>query len=161
MPRTYEPIASQTLSSTASSVTFSNIPGTYTDLVVVLAFIDSARFVNIRFNSDSSSNYSRTALRGNGSTASSFRGSSLTELYGEAYAVGDPFGNCVVQVMSYANTNVFKTVLIADANASQNVQRTVGLWRSTSAIDTVAIIGSGANTLQSGTVLSLYGIKAA
>jgi hypothetical protein len=67
------------------------------------------------------------------------------------------------QIMSYSNTSVFKTTLTSCAStASGNmwVGRMVGLWRSTSAINTVTALLSASN-YRSGTVFSLYGIKAA
>lgn len=61
---TYVPIQAITLSAAAASVDFTGIPQTYTDLVIVA----SARYVStntgqglgIRFNGDTTSNYSFT-----------------------------------------------------------------------------------------------------
>ncbi len=66
MAATYTPIASATLAASTSSITFSSIPATYTDIVVVINDINSTGSfdTNIRFNGDSGSNYSRTGLRG-------------------------------------------------------------------------------------------------
>ena len=76
---TYVAIATNTLGSAAASVTFSSIPGTYTDLVIVTQAISAtADNVGIRFNSDSGSNYSQTWLSGNGTSAISSRYSSST-----------------------------------------------------------------------------------
>jgi hypothetical protein len=58
---TYEAIATQTLGSAAASVTFSSIPGTYTDLVIVctpLRVTAGAEELVFQFNSDTGSNYS-------------------------------------------------------------------------------------------------------
>ena len=69
-------------------------------------------------------------------------------------------GIAMLQVQSYANTNVFKTMLTSMAAAGQ-VVRAVSLWRSTSAITTVTLLPNSTNKHASGTVASLYGIKAA
>jgi hypothetical protein len=84
---TYEAIATQTLGSAAASVTFSSIPSTYTDLVLVCNFETSSNAiagVYIQFNGDTSTNYSSTNLIGNGSTAESSRQNSTFYLYGVA-----------------------------------------------------------------------------
>jgi hypothetical protein len=71
---TYESIATQTLGSSSGSITFSSIPSTYTDLVIVFSGTTAALVaVDIQFNGDTSTNYSRTIISGNGSTASSDR----------------------------------------------------------------------------------------
>jgi hypothetical protein len=79
---TYTPIATQTLGSAAASVTFSSIPQGYTDLILVINYATSASTGNalLRFNSDTGSNYSETALIGNGTTATSDRESSVTTI---------------------------------------------------------------------------------
>jgi hypothetical protein len=72
---TYFPIATTTLGSSSASVTLSSIPSTYTDLLLVCNLTANTAPLNmgIRFNSDTSSLYSGTALGGNGSTAASTR----------------------------------------------------------------------------------------
>jgi hypothetical protein len=168
MPRTYEPIASQTLGSNAASVTFSDIPGTYTDLRLV-AFARSTRsatndFLLLRFNSDSGSNYSRTYLYGNGTSALSTRNSNLTlatvDSFPAANSSSGIFCATVIDFMSYANTNVFKTVLSRNSDNSLT-GATVNLWRSTSAITSILLYPENGPNLASGSTFSLFGLKAA
>lgn len=165
MPATYEPIASTTLGADAASVTFSSIPGTYTDLVLVARYgIESAKLteVYVRFNSDSGTNYSLTNLYGTGSTAASNR-SSNSSLGVFLSATGDNAVNIgIMDIMSYANTNVFKTTLSRDAGPGRGAARIVSLWRSTAAITSMEISRFAAtNNLVAGSTFSLYGIKAA
>jgi len=167
MPATYEPIATTTLGSAAATITFSSISSAYTDLrLVVFLLKDSATSTNsldIRFNSDTGSNYSSTFLRGDGSTADSFRYTSDTNIDCGETTPTTTIGHLItVDIFGYAgSTN--KTCLIttsADANGSGQVSRGVGLWRSTSAINTVSMAAnftSGAN-MGTGTTATLYGI---
>jgi hypothetical protein len=70
----------------------------------------------------------------------------------------------VAHIMSYANTNVYKTVLGAGAAASREADRVVSLWRSTSAITKVAVSPGGSfptYNFNSGATASLFGVKAA
>jgi hypothetical protein len=163
MPATYEPIATTTLGSATSTITFSSIPATYTDLRLVFVFSGNAS-VNprFRFNGDTGSNYSQTALMGDGSSAQSTRGTSQTLIYTTIYnglASGVP-GLCTIDVFSYTGST-FKTALLTgstDSNGSGQVERDVALWRSTSAITQIDLI-SGSSTFNVGTTATLYGIK--
>jgi hypothetical protein len=159
MPSTYEPIATQTLGSAASSVTFSSIPSTYTDLVLVAAYecTNNDQFLNIQFNSDTGSNYSNTNLFGDGSSATSNRTSSATAVRAAFYGSGQ--SNAIVNIMNYSNTTTNKTVVSRD-NTSTFVVARVNLWRNTSAISSMVIAPSGFN-IASGSTFTLYGIKAA
>ena len=71
MTATYDCIATTTLSSAQSSVTFSSISGSYTDLIIISdAILASGNdALGLRFNSDSGSNYSYTFMYGNGTSA--------------------------------------------------------------------------------------------
>lgn len=164
MPRTYEPIASVTTASSAATVTFDNIPGTYTDIVIVShSGLAANNGVTLRINDDSGSNYSATRLTGNGSTAASARRSSTATVY----AVGDGVSNAstvenvsILTFLSYSNTNVNKTWLQQESAPASGVGRGVGLWRSTSAI-TKLVFTAASTTFVNGSTFSLYGIKAA
>ena len=167
MPVTYEPIATTTLSSAQSSVSFSSIPGTYTDLVLVsVASLNTADDVFVRFNSDTNNNYSYTLLYGSGSAAGSVsdinNGRLLIDYYGTPSTTN---GDCIniFTVMNYSNATTYKTALTRANRASSGVDALVGLWRSTSAINTITLTAgaSTARTFSSGSTFTLYGIKAA
>lgn len=170
MAVTYEPIASQTLSSNATSVEFTGISSAYTDLILVVRIIpqdttNPAIIGQVGNGSiDTGSNYSMTNLYGTGSTAASNRTSSLTYItFSREAGIGNTTSTAftgVYQFMSYANTNVFKTILEASGVASNGVARSVGLWRSTSAIDRIKLSVS-AGGFGTNSAFSLYGIKAA
>lgn len=82
MTATYESIETTTLGSAAANITFSSIPSTYTDLVVVytLKAETASADIYMRFNSDSGSNYSNTILWGNGTSAGSNRFSGAAQI---------------------------------------------------------------------------------
>ncbi len=166
MPRTYEPIASVTLGAdNVTAATFTSIPATYTDVVLVLVGAMDTNHASIlcRVNGDTASNYSGTYLVGSFSAgAQSTRESNLAfARLGGAVSYGalanEQF-TIVSQFPSYANTNVNKTILSASAQ-SYEVGRIVALWRSTSAINQIQVYHPVAK-FKSGFTCSLYGIKA-
>lgn len=164
MPKTYEPIATTTLGSAASSVTFSSIPSTYTDLVVIAkaGATGGANNLYIWFNGSRGTAYSGTTLTGDGSSATSQRTTSAGEIllnyYG--YLSNDLNSAHIVNVHNYANTSVNKTILARANNAGNGVAAAAGLWRSTAAITSIEL-GAGGSTLIAGSMFTLYGIKAA
>lgn len=163
MPATYEPIATTTLGAAASTITFSSIPATYTDLrVVVCGSSSSGNTPRFRFNSDTGNNYSATHLNGDGASAGSQRDTNASSIFTQLAFVTTPIiGLITLDVFSYAgSTN--KTALItmsADANGSGSVHAIVGLWRNTGAINSIEL--SAATNFTSGTTATIYGIKAA
>ena len=162
MPATYEPIATTTLGSAAASVTFSSVTGTYTDIVLVFSgSVSTPEDFQIQVNSDTGTNYSRTWVTGNGSSAASARATSDTKmrLAQNGYATTG-ISNVMVQFMNYSNTTTYKTVLSRANNAATGTDAIVNLWRSTAAISTIYVyVPSG--TFASGSTFTLYGIKAA
>jgi hypothetical protein len=165
---TYTPIATQTLSTSAASVTFSSISGAYTDLVLIINAASSAqKDIDIRFNSDTAGNYSNTWMAGNGSSTHSGRTTGTSSLYITYYgAVVTTLGNSVhmVYLQNYANTTTYKTVLSRANNGGTGVDAVVGLWRSTAAITNIQIgpnMQQGTNTWSTGSTFTLYGIAAA
>ena len=165
MPATYEPIATTTLGS-AGSITFTSIPGTYTDLRIVLVSksVDLGVNVNFRFNGDSGTNYSYTYIRGDGSSASSYAQTNRSQGYFSDNSDNSNFNVGTLDIFSYAgSTN--KTALATysdDRNGSGYVFRTVNLWRSTSAITSILLQpGNISTNFAAGTTATLFGIKAA
>lgn len=159
MLATYEPIATTTLSSTASSITFSSIPNTYTDLRCVVVGRNSAEDnLYARFNNDAGTNYSGTGILGNGSTASSFRETNATGFQiGRLPDASGVFGLTTFDVFNYAGST-FKTVLSTsgtDENGTGFVYRLVNLYRSTSVINRIDLYYPG---FAVGTTATIYGI---
>jgi hypothetical protein len=160
MPSTYTPIATTTLGSSTSSYTFSSIPSTYTDLVLIANLLpESSARVRFRVDGDTGSNYSYTVLTGDGSTATSGRFSST---YIDLFWANLPSGwsNYIFNFQNYSNTTTFKTILTRGNSPAVETFANVGLWRSTSAIDSIEIFSS-VGTFATGSTFTLYGIKAA
>lgn len=163
MPKTYEPIASTTLTAGTASVTFSSIPQTYTDLVVVMSASVSSGAVGYRVGNttvDTGSNYSRTNLYGDGATAASTRQTGQTALYVTAATSSSNFSANIIHFMNYSNTTTNKTFLARANDASVVTVIGAHLWRSTVAINTITFFGEGAN-IASGSSFTLYGVKSA
>jgi hypothetical protein len=163
MPKTYEPIATQTLGTASSTVTFSSIPQTYTDLIVVSAPLSGGgeEFV-MRFNNDSGTNYSSTILWGSGSVAGSYRSFNetfaLLNYYG---SVGTTQNTQIFNIMNYSNSTTYKTVLGRAGRADSGVDGSVALWRNTAAITSITIRLKVGSNFSVGSTFTLYGIKAA
>jgi len=161
MATTYEKIATTTLGSAAASITFSSISSAYTDLRLVLVCkASTAMDAYVQYNSDTGSNYSLTELNGSGSAASS------TATINATYILLDSNGTISsaqpqlfnFDIFSYAGST-YKTCLInmnRDYNGSGNVTNTVGLWRSTSAINAITITGT--SNFAIGSTATIYGI---
>jgi hypothetical protein len=163
MATTYEKIATTTLSSAASTITFSSIAASWTDLRLILNATPSYNAnVDINFNSDTGSNYSRTTLYGDGTSV--YSGGNANLPFWRA-TINMQSGNpslLILDIFSYAGSN-YKTGLSTfsgDFNGSGNVYRNINLWRSTSAITTIDLGLGGAN-FNVGSTATLYGIKAA
>lgn len=155
-------IATTTLSSAASSITFNSISGSYTDLRIVFGIIGGAGTAgqfDVKYNNDSSSLYSITRLYGDGSSAGSSRFSYTSLLPCNSGFSSTPPVFATIDLFSYAGST-FKTALITysnDANGSGSVERSVGLYRSTTAITRIDLGGVG-GTFAAGTTATLYGI---
>lgn len=163
MPATYEPIATTTLGSSASSVTFSSISSTYTDLILVFTGTATTgnNYAGLQFNSDTGNNYSFTALRGDGTSAASTRASNQPQA---DTAYGSPVtttqNTIIMQIQNYSNSTTYKTVLSRANNSASETGAAVGLWRNTAAITSI-VFKLNANNFATGSTFTLYGIKAA
>lgn len=169
----YESIATVTVGSGgSSSITFSSIPSTYTHLQIrMIGRIDRTAeandFFTIRYNSDTSANYSWHALEGSGAAvyAESASSTSLPRNgdIAATTAASGIFGVGVIDILDYTNTNKYKTTRSftgRDANGSGWVWFGSSLWMNTAAISTINILPTFGTGFQINTQFALYGIKA-
>ncbi len=159
MPATYDKIATTTLSSVASNITFSSIPATYTDLVLIINYrLDGAgtgAAGALQFNSDTGSNYSATFMYGTGSSAVSARATNAT--YADvAFMSSNSWATSISNIQNYSNATTNKTVLSRNSVSNGEVTAYVNLWRNTAAINTIKVF-AGSNYAV-GTMFTLYGI---
>ena len=170
-------IATTTLGSATSTVTFSSIPADYTHLQIRASYQTSRVTypldkIFIRFNSDSGSNYSCHNLKSDGSSASSGAENSTQIVDADSSSTtaasgGLVFGPLIMDILDYANTNKYKTILMLkgfDTNGTVSgyggrVGLISGNWRSTSAITSITFTVDNAANYSANSKFSLYGIK--
>lgn len=156
------------LASAASSITFSSIPGGYTDLYLVASLRDTGdvgtAFAYIHFNG-STTDYSSRLLRGSGTSVSSTSNTSTTSLRGRITpndGTANSFGSTAFYIPNYAS-NAYKSVSIDSVQEENNTESwqtiTAGLWSDTSAITQIQIF-AGATNLAQYSSATLYGITA-
>ena len=169
MANTYTLIQSQTLASTIVSVTFSSIPGTYTDLVLKSAIRTTggsvAERVDITFNA-STSGYSSTRLVGSGSASSSGRLSSqpaIPSYYDVASsATANTFSNGELYIPSYTAS---QNKPMSESNVTENnatlayITALADLWSNTAAITSMTLTDGSGGLFAIGSSFYLYGIK--
>lgn len=158
---TYEKIATASGTGSAGNITFTSIPGTYTDLVLVANIFTTVNANEImRVNGDTGNNYSTTSLYGTGTSALSSRSTnnSAMTFQSEVFSTSTVSALTVFNLMNYANTTTYKTVISRSSQANRAAETQVNLWRNTAAITSITIAGA---TFTTDAKFTLYGIKAA
>jgi hypothetical protein len=155
----YTALANVTLGSSASTITFSSISGSYRDLILIgQGFSSTASGINIRYNGDSGSNYNQIVMFGDGGSASSSSSSSQT-----SYQVGrfdsSTLADFQANIMDYSATDKHKTTLHRYNSAAVLTAARAGRWASTSAI-TSFVLSLDSGTFNSGSTFALYGVSA-
>lgn len=174
MANTYTFISSTTLSSSQSTVTFSSIPNTYTDLLVRWsARSDRASAASdgiiLRLNSDSGTNYSYTRLISSGTSLASARNTVNYIQAGNINAStssANTFGSGEIYIPVYTSTSIkpMSTFNVYEDNVTNPIYIGVvaHLWQGTAAVNRIDIQAStppSVNNLVSGSSFYLYGIK--
>ena len=165
MPTTFTKIASVSVGSGgASSIDFTSIPSTYTDLMIYFSprstNVSATYGATIQFNS-SGSNFSYRALYGSGSVAGSY--SDTASWLGEvpaATSTSNTFGNVSIYIPNYAgSTNKsFSIDNVGENNGTAaRADLIAELWSNTAAINSVKL-QSAVNFAQYTTAV-LYGIN--
>ena len=156
---TYVALATETLSGTATNVTFSSIPATYRDLILVIDGTASASNTTVifRLNGDTGSNYSYVWMYGTGSGSPVSNAGTDDGLAGGA--LSNTQSSITMQLFDYSATDKHKSALIRRDMPSSFVLQSASRWANTDAVTSItAYVDSPGETLQIGTTLSLYGI---
>lgn len=158
------PLANITLGSSAATVSFTSISGSYRDLLLVssvtgLAGSPVSAGAFARFNSDSGSNYSTVYMYGNGSSTGSGTEATTTLFWGAFPAAG---GNHLFQILDYSATDKHKSVLGRANGNGASVWAHAGRWASTAAITSIVLTAPdyGTQTFNAGSTFMLYGVSA-
>lgn len=158
---TYTPLANITLGSSSTSVSFSSIPATYRDLVLVVNYeANSVGYLQLRVNNDTGNNYSFVTMYTDPAVVST------TNTYDRFYPTtnttlsGARIMN-VTQIMDYSATDKHKSFLnrvnFTRATSVQVVETQAGRWANTAAITSIQVLGGFA----AGGTFALYGIASA
>jgi hypothetical protein len=172
MANTFELIASSTVGSGGTStITFSSIPSTYTDLCVkVSARMDTAAanvsYLKVRFNT-ATTNYADKTVFGSGAVAGSVYNNigDQTGIFWlaipAAASTSSVFGNAEIYVPNYNSSN-YKSVSIDSVSENNGTTSysflIAGIWQSTSAITSVNLVPDAGALVQYSTAY-LYGVK--
>ena len=173
MANTYELLSSNTLSSSASSVTFSSIPQTYTDLVLRMSTRDATNgatygsaLITINGSSASVYSYQRLLLTGPStvsSTAVSGGNSSfsISPIGNGSTAPTNSFGFCEIYIANYKSTSTVYLSTTSFASGGTSVVSptlTNGSWGGAAAITSITIASNG-GTFATASSFNLYGIN--
>ena len=164
MATTYEAIATVTVGSGgAANIEFTNIPQTYTDLVILtsLRTTNNGTFddVLVLFNGSTTQQTGRR-LFGNGSTVFSNQDTYSVFAAGNT-ATASTFSNGMTYITNYTGST--NKSFMADSAGENNATEAFGgmtatLWSNTAAITSIKIDPDYGNLVQHSTA-TLYGIK--
>jgi hypothetical protein len=175
MPKTYEPIATSTLGSAAATISFTSIPSTYTDLVIVVyANATASNHLYARWGNgsyDSGTNYSNTGMFARSTTNDYGSANNTNTVWARlspyTYSVPNAtstFGTTLVSLQNYSNTTTYKTALSRIAGIGANdyagTEAAINLWRNTAAINQIQFL-LPTGSFNTGTTITIYGVKAA
>ena len=156
----YTLISTTTLASSASTITFSSIPSTYTHLQIIFEGIGGDDFIRMTFNNVTTSTYYGILLTARGNTVASSE-----EVAGTSMKCGtnNVLTSGLISIPNYKNTTIKKTinVMAADSEGTgstqQRVQTFFGRNDATTAISRIDI--TCATAFGIGSLFSLYGVS--
>jgi len=163
MALTYETLGHTTLvNSTTTTVTFSSIPSTYTDIIAVVQGMCTTGLNGFTcdFNQVASgAKYSINYLIGDGSTVVAGRDINKDNNFSGVLSSSQQ-GTNIIQIFNYSNTTTYKRVLSRIDVPGSTIRFYSSSFRDTAAVNRIDFI-MGAGFYSSGTTFTLYGIKAA
>lgn len=165
-------IQSITTSSSATTITFSAIAGTYKDLILSATLRSqqaaTSSTLEMLFNGDTGSNYNSERMNASGTSVNAAQ-----SLAAAAFTIGgvipgssasaDYAGQVEIRIVNYAGTTFNKTYIAeaarstADSSGNTLYGTSGGMWKSTSAITSVTLQINGGSAFVDGSVARLYG----
>jgi hypothetical protein len=162
---TYEPYAKITVSADTSSVTFSSINGSFTDLVLTANWKADTSGVNLQlqYNGDTNtSNYADMSVYQDETANAEYTEGQVAGFirvgYWSTTQTGD-FSVSKIDIQNYSNTTTYKPLYVRWGATDYHLIR-VGQWKSTSAINSIKLFPSSGN-IKSGSEFTIYAITAA
>ena len=164
MTNTYVPLATITLSSATTSLTFSSLPASYRDIILVFNGSKTGStdtHLQVRANGDSGKNYPRVAMGGSSGGSYSNSSTNIDGMQMAYVGAGQPRVTSILQIFDYSATDKHKTFLAREAEAAESTDAVAGRWSNTAAITSLTILWSqNADNMSAGTTISLYGVAA-
>jgi|688.fasta_scaffold376341_2 hypothetical protein len=155
---TYDLIASNVLGSSASSIEFASISGSYRDLVIVVTATNSS-LAQLRVRPNGlTTNLSSVTAEGNGTTTASVNYTNIGEM-SLFNNLGTGASIQIIHFMDYAQTDKHKTILMRTNRTPGGTAMIAGRWASTSAITSIVLAPDG-GTFSTASSFYLYGLVA-
>ena len=161
----YTALATLTLSSTASSVTFGSIPAGYRDLYLIVGNMSTsaANTIFARLNADTGSNYSYVIAGTNGAGGSySITSATQTGIFFGGAVVGtntSGVSQSILQLMDYSATDKHTTGLSRYSNPAGELDMAATRWANTAAVTSVTCVVLPSGSYNVGTTFSLFGVN--
>ena len=170
MANTFELISAVTVGSGGSStISFSAIPSTFTDLCLVGSArtnrVDSSGVDSLYISlNGSTANQSARTIRANGSAAVSYTESNLYPYVANSNATPSTYGNFSFYISNYTSTNPKSTSLdgVSENNQTEAfMTMQAGLWNpgSNVAITSISLASAASATIVQDSTAYLYGVK--
>jgi len=164
MAYSYKLIEAKTLTTTTASITFSSIPQTYTDLLVLISARGDAggqRDCYISFNG-STSNFSNRYMEMSNSLVASGTTARYIGAVSGTTTTANIFSNGAIYIPNYTSSQYksFSGDYVAENNAQSTQVLTLSaqLWSNTAAITSIGFAPSSGSFIQYSTFY-LYGIN--
>lgn len=170
--RVWHEIATTTLGAAAASVTFNNIPGTYSHLCLFANArtdrVATSDFIDWRANADAGNNYDYISNESNNAAVTGATSIAATVAramrIGAANSTAGNYGGGLMYWTNYANTTIKKIALAQSMTSGSNLAATVylsqagGGWRNTNAITRIDLYPAVGPNFVAASTFTLYGI---
>lgn len=157
---TYTPIASQTLAVAAASVTFSSIPQTFRDLVLIANVKGEVSNVQgrIRFNNNTTGIYNTVIMRQTSNQITSeFFSTNSSGILSRTSATSSLTLQISAHIMDYSATDKHKTALVTAGGGNNGIDQSIIRFDNALAITSLTVLPDTAQWA-AGATFQIYGV---